>query len=69
MQLLINTINKNNNKNNNKNRARITKAFEKFLVSQTILSIITKILFCAHLTILLPLTFSNFVISNIPSIL
>ena len=31
------------NKNNNKNRARITKAFEKFLVSETTLSIITKI--------------------------
>ena len=40
---LIYTINKNNNKNNNKNQARITKAFEKFLVSETILSIITKI--------------------------
>ena len=39
---LINTINKNNNKNNNKNLARITKAFKKFLVSQKILSIITK---------------------------
>ena len=37
------TINKNNNKNNIKNQARITKAFEKFLVSETILSIITKI--------------------------
>ena len=31
------------NKNNNKNRARITKAFEKFLVSETTLFIITKI--------------------------
>ena len=40
---LIYTINKNNNKNNNKNQARITKAFEKFLVSETILFIITKI--------------------------
>ena len=40
---LIYVINKNNNKNNNKNQARITKAFEKFLVSETILSIITKI--------------------------
>ena len=40
---LIYTINKNNNKNNNKNQARITKAFEKFFVSETILSIINKI--------------------------
>ena len=39
---LIYTINKNNNKNNNKNQARINKAFKKFLVSQKILSIITK---------------------------
>ena len=69
IQLLINTINKNNNKNNNKNQARIIKAFEKCLVSETILSIRTKIFFCAHLTKLLPLTFSNFVNSNIPSIL
>ena len=37
------TINKNNNKNDNKNQARITKAFEKILVSETILSIITEI--------------------------
>ena len=36
--MLIYTINKNNNKNNNKNRDRITKAFEKFLLSQRILS-------------------------------
>ena len=41
--ILIYTINKNNNKNNKKNQARITKAFEKFLVSKTVLSIITKI--------------------------
>ena len=40
---LIYTINKNNNKNNNKNQARITKVFETFLVSETILCIITKI--------------------------
>ena len=39
---LIYTINK-NNKSNNKNQARITKAFEKTLLSETILSIITKI--------------------------
>ena len=39
---LIYAFNKNNNKSN-KNQARITKAFEKFLVSETILSIITKI--------------------------
>ena len=41
--ILIYTINKNNNKNNNKNQARITKVFEKFLVSETVLCIITKI--------------------------
>ena len=29
-----------NNKSNNKNQGRITKAFEKFLPSETILSII-----------------------------
>ena len=34
------SINKNNNKSNNKNQARITKVFEKFLLSETILSII-----------------------------
>ena len=34
------TINKNNNENSNKNKDRITKAFQKFLVSETILSII-----------------------------
>ena len=36
---LIYTINKNNG-NNNKNQDRITKAFEKFLLSAAILSII-----------------------------
>ena len=36
---LIYAINKNNNKNN-KNEDRITKAFEKFLLSETILFII-----------------------------
>ena len=30
---------KNNNKNNNKNKDRITKAFEKFLLNERILSI------------------------------
>ena len=40
---LIYTINKNNNKSNNKKQARITKAFEKTLLSEKILSIITKI--------------------------
>ena len=40
---LIYSINKNNSKSNNKNQARITKAFEKTLLSETILSIITKI--------------------------
>ena len=37
---LIDTINKNNSKNNNKNQAKITKAFKKFILSETILSII-----------------------------
>ena len=37
------TINKTNNKSYNKNQTRITKAFEKFLLSERILSIITKI--------------------------
>ena len=36
---LIYTANKNNNKNNNKNQEEITKAFEKFPLSETILSI------------------------------
>ena len=36
--MLMYTINE-NNKNNNKNQGRITKVFEKFLVSETILSI------------------------------
>ena len=40
---LIYTINKTNNKSYNKNQTRITKAFEKFLLSERILSIITKI--------------------------
>ena len=39
---LTSTINKNNNKNY-KNQASITKAFEIFFLSETILSIITKI--------------------------
>ena len=67
---LIHTINKNNNKNNNKNQDRITKAFEQVLVGETTLSIISlKYFFCTCLTILLPLTFSNFFDSNNPSIL
>ena len=37
---LIYTINKSNNKNNNKKQDMINKAFEKFLLSETILSII-----------------------------
>ena len=41
---LIYTINKNNNKTNNKNQARITKTFEKTLLSERILSIAAKIL-------------------------
>ena len=36
---LIYYINKNNNNNNDKNKDRITKAFEKFLLSEIILSI------------------------------
>ena len=37
---LIYTINKNNKNNSNKDQDRITKAFEKFLLSETILCII-----------------------------
>ena len=37
---LIYTITKNNKSNSNKNQNRITKAFEKFLLSETVLSII-----------------------------
>ena len=66
---LIYTINNNNNKKNNKNQVMIAKAFGKFLASETILSIISKIFLSAHLTILLPLTFSNFVNWNNLSIL
>ena len=59
---LIYTIDKNQNK--------ITKAFEKFLLLETTLSIIQlKYFFCIHLTMLLPLTFSSFLNSNNPSIL
>ena len=50
-----------NSKNNNKNKDRINKAFEHILPSETILSIIKlKYFLCTQLTILLPLTFSNF---------
>ena len=57
-------------KNNNKNQDRITKAFAKFLLSEIILSIEQrKYFFCTHLTILLPLTYSNFLDSNNPSML
>ena len=68
---LIYTINKNNKKkNNNQNQVRITKAFEKFTLSEKNLSIIwLKYFFCTHWTIFLPLTFSNFVDSNNSSIL
>ena len=60
---LIYSINENNNKNNNKNQVRINKASEKFPPSEKNLSIIKlKYFFCTHLIILLPLTFSNFVI-------
>ena len=37
--MLIYKIIKNNIKNNNKNQDRVTKAFEKFFLSETILSI------------------------------
>ena len=57
---LIYTINKNNNKNNNKNQARITKAFEKFLVSETILSIITKIFLLCTLNDIASFNFFKF---------
>ena len=67
---LIYYIHKNNNKNNNKNHDRIAKAFAKFLLSEIILSIEQlKYFFCTHLTILFPLTYSNFLDSNNPSIL
>ena len=56
---LIYTINKNNNKNN-KNQARITKAFEKFLVSNTILSIITKIFLLCTLNNIASFNFFKF---------
>ena len=36
---LVYTFDKNNSKNNNKKQDRVTKAFEKFLLSETILSI------------------------------
>ena len=36
---LIYTINENNDKNNNENQDKITKAFQKFLLSKIILSI------------------------------
>ena len=54
------TINKNNNKNNIKNQARITKAFEKFLVSETILSIITKIFLLCTLNDIASFNFFKF---------
>ena len=57
---LIYTINKNNNKNNNKNQARITKAFENFLVSETILSIITKIFLLCTLNDIASFNFFKF---------
>ena len=57
---LIYTINKNNNKNNNKNQARITKTFEKFLVSEIILSIITKIFLLCTLNDIASFNFFKF---------
>ena len=48
------------NKNNNKNRARITKAFEKFLVSETTLSIITKIFLLCTLNDIASFNFFKF---------
>ena len=57
---LIYTINKNNNKNNNKNQARITKTFEKFLVSEIILAIITKIFLLCTLNDIASFNFFKF---------
>ena len=49
------------------NQDRINKAFEKFLPSETILSIIyLEYFFCTHLTILISFIFSNFHDSNNP---
>ena len=65
---LIYTINKNNNKNSNKNESRITKEFEVSCKWHNFNYNITKMFFCTRLTILLPLTFSNFLGSNNPAI-
>ena len=49
------------------NQDRINKAFKKFLLSETILSIIyLEYFFCTHLAILISFTFSNFRDSNNP---
>ena len=49
------------------NHDRINKAFEKFLLSETILSIIyLEYFFCTHLAILIYFTFTNFRDSNNP---
>ena len=67
---MIHTISKNNNKANNGNQDRIIKAFEKLPVREIILSITElKYFICTHLTILLLLTFSNFLDSENPKIL
>ena len=42
---MINTINKYNNKSNNKNKDMITKAFEEFILSEILLSVISQIPF------------------------
>ena len=48
----------------------ITKAFEKFLLSETILPTIKlKYFFCTYLTMELPITFSDFLDSSNPPIL
>ena len=57
---LIFTINKNNNKNNNKNQTRIIKAFEKFLLSKKMISIITKIFLLYTLNDIASLNFFKF---------
>ena len=67
---MIHTISKNNNKANNGNQDRIIKAFEKLPVREIILSIAElKYFICTHLTILLLLTFSNFLDWENPRIL
>ena len=68
---LIYTINKNNKNNNNNNQDRQdNQSFWKISSKRkNFIYYITKNFFCAHLTKLLPLTFSIFFYSKNPSIL